>query len=104
MFPPQPLYEGDGIIHCPPKPAAAAPAIPRQTSALDLPAIIERRPHKLRALAVAALIERFLVWLENTIERVNRKPVEDYLAASVDHADLERRLRDVEQHRRPLIF
>ncbi|MBI2312700.1 MAG: DUF3563 family protein [Betaproteobacteria bacterium] len=96
----EPLYTG---VHRPARPAAAPLFKSPEMSALDL-AAIERRAHKLRALEIGALIERFLVWLERTVERAYRKPVDEYLAQATDHADLERRQRQVDRSRRPLIF
>lgn len=100
----QPLYEGDGIIRQPAKPATASLLKCREMpAALDLSAI-ERRARKLRALEIGSLFERLLVWLERTVERAYRKPVDEYLAQATDHADLERRQRQVDGSRRPLIF
>jgi hypothetical protein len=80
-----PLYEGDGYLH---------PA--RQSSGVDSRAI-ETRARALRGETLKALLTRFGQWLETSLRPGPRRDVEAYLAQSTDHADLERRLRDVER-------
>ena len=82
-----PLYEGDGHLH--PRKAPVAPAA-------DVRAI-EARARALRGQALKALLARFGHWLEASLRPGTRRDVEAYLAQSTDHADLERRLRDVER-------
>lgn len=88
-----PLYEGDGYLH--PR-AAAASARKPELSGADIRAI-EARARALRREAVSALLTRFGQWLEARLRPGVRRDVEAYLAQSTDHADLERRLRDVER-------
>jgi hypothetical protein len=88
-----PLYEGDGYLHF-----RAAPASARkpELSGTDIRAI-EARARALRRETVSALLTRFGQWLEARLRPGVRRDVETYLAQSTDHADLERRLRDVER-------
>jgi uncharacterized protein DUF3563 len=81
-----PLYEGDGYLHTRNAPAPG----------LDVRAV-EARARALRREAVSALLTRFGEWLEARLRPGPRRDVEAYLAQSTDHADLERRLRDVER-------
>jgi hypothetical protein len=88
-----PLYEGDGYLHY----RNARTSSSRETSTgVDVRAI-EARAHALRRQAIAALFARFGRWLEARLQTGPRREVEAYLAQSTDHADLERRLRDVER-------
>jgi hypothetical protein len=88
-----PLYEGDGYLHY--RDAGASPK--RETLAVTDVRAIEQRARALRSQAVAALLARFGRWLEAKLQPAPRREVEAYLAQSTDHADLERRLRDVER-------
>jgi uncharacterized protein DUF3563 len=87
-----PLYEGDGYLHFRATPATREPRL----SGSDIRAI-EARARALRREAVSALLARFGRWLEARLRPGVRRDVEAYLAQSTDHADLERRLRDVER-------
>jgi hypothetical protein len=88
-----PLYEGDGYLHFrgtnTAKPATA-------TVGVDVRALDERA-HALRRDAISGLFARLGQWLETVLQSGRRRDVEAYLAQSTDHADLERRLRDVER-------
>jgi len=68
----------------------------RQSSGVDSRAI-ETRARALRGETLKALLTRFGQWLETSLRPGPRRDVEAYLAQSTDHADLERRLRDVER-------
>jgi len=87
-----PLYEGDGYLHY------RAPATRKGAEPADLRAI-EQHARALRRDAVAAFFRRALEWFEAKLRNAQRRDVEDYLAQATDHADLERRLRDVERNR-----
>ena len=87
-----PLYEGDGYLHYR---DAKAPKT-RSSEGAELRAI-EERARALRREAIAGLLSRFGDWLENKLQSGRRRDVEAYLSRSTDHADLERRLRDVER-------
>jgi uncharacterized protein DUF3563 len=87
-----PLYEGDGYLHVRTVSAARKPEL----SGVDLRAI-EMRARALRRQAVSELLSRFGRWIEARLRPGPRRDVEAYLAQSTDHADLERRLRDVER-------
>jgi uncharacterized protein DUF3563 len=88
-----PLYEGDGYLHFR-KPVTARKA--ETPAGVDMRAI-EERARALRREVIAGLISRFGRWLEAKLQSGRRREVEAYLAQSTDHADLERRLRDVER-------
>jgi len=85
-----PLYEGDGYLHFRNTPAARKPAD------VDVRAV-EERARALRGKTIAGLLARFGQWLEARLRPGPRRDVEAYLAQATDHADLERRLRDVER-------
>lgn len=87
-----PLYEGDGYLHF----RTAAPVRKPVLTGIDMRAI-EVRAHAARREAMSALLARFGRWLEAKLRPGPRRDVEAYLAQSSDHADLERRLRDVER-------
>ena len=87
-----PLYEGDGYLHL----RAASAARKRELTAADIRAI-DARAHAARREALSALLVRFGQWLESKLRPGPRRDVEAYLAQSTDHADLERRLRDIER-------
>jgi Protein of unknown function (DUF3563) len=86
-----PLYEGDGYLHFRP---AAAPE--KAETRVDVRAI-EARARAIRREAIADLFARLGQWLQAKLQSARRREVEAYLAQSTDHADLERRLRDVER-------
>ena len=86
-----PLYEGDGYLHY-----RAAPVKPTADETIDVRAI-EQRAKALRGEAVAGLLTRFVDWLESKLHNVRGRETYDYLSRATDHADLERRLREVER-------
>jgi Protein of unknown function (DUF3563) len=86
-----PLYEGDGYLHF----RATKTAKPA-TVGVDVRALDERA-HALRREAISGLFARLGQWLETVLQSGRRRDVEAYLAKATDHADLERRLRDVER-------
>jgi uncharacterized protein DUF3563 len=88
-----PLYEGDGYLHYR---NARTPSRREVSTGVDIRAI-EARARALRRDTIAALLARFGHWLEAKLRTGPRREVEAYLAQSTDHADLERRLRDVER-------
>jgi len=88
-----PLYEGDGYFHLRNTPATREPAKP---AGVDVRAI-EERARALRGATISGLLARFGHWLEARLRPGPRRDVEAYLAQATDHADLERRLRDVER-------
>jgi uncharacterized protein DUF3563 len=92
-----PLYEGDGYLHYR---GAAKASRGSDTGALDLRAI-EHRARALRREVIAGLLRRLGNWIEAKFQDVRRRDVEAYLAQATDHADLERRLRDLERKAQP---
>jgi hypothetical protein len=89
-----PLYEGDGYLHF--RDAKAPKARPADGTGVDVRAI-EQRARALRRAAIAGLLRRLANWIENKLQNGRRRDVEAYLAQATDHADLERRLREVER-------
>jgi len=103
------LYEGDSVIRPGPKkysdimwkfePTVELPHSSKTDGAeLDI-ARIEREAHNLRREVAAALIQRFWQRLEAWSNRGARRSVDAFLAKATDHADLERRLRELEHPR-----
>jgi hypothetical protein len=58
---------------------------------------VERTARRLRAAAIASLLERFFDWIDRSARNARRRRVEEYLAQSTDAADLERRMRQLER-------
>ena len=90
-----PLYEGDSIIH---RPSA------RNISIRQPQAAVGAAPHAARTgglLRLYRAIGRVFVkagdWLEQTSSDARGRDLEAYLSRSTDHADLERRMRDLER-------
>ena len=109
-----PLYEGDGIIHAPAESSAAAfegeagslsniagssPCSGSDASLFE----IEKAAREHRSRTLAALISRFLDWIEAGIQRAKYRDLEAYLAKSADLADLEPRMRRIEGERRNML-
>jgi hypothetical protein len=88
-----PLYEGDGYLHY------RGPATRKSAEPSDVRAI-EQRARALRREEIAVLLRRAVEWFEAKLRDSQRQDVEDYLAKATDHADLERRMRDVERRTR----
>lgn len=109
-----PLYDGDGIIHAPAESSAAAfegeagflsnAAGSSAFSGSDVSVFeIEKAAREYRARTVAALVSRFLDWIEAGIQRAKYRDLEAYLAKSTDLADLEHRMRRIEGERRNML-
>jgi hypothetical protein len=92
-----PLYEGDGYLHYRRDAEVKAP-VQRAAEAgdLDLQAV-EQRARALRRETIARLFRRLGQWIETKLRNGKQRDVEAYLAKATDHADLERRLREVER-------
>lgn len=69
---------------------------------LDLQAVIERARRQ-RNEELGRLFGRFLAWFEAAVERARRSDVERFLSRATDHADLEQRMREIEQGRNALM-
>jgi Protein of unknown function (DUF3563) len=76
------------------KPVLAAPY-------LDLETVIARARRQ-RNEELSRLFGRLLAWLEAAIENARKSDVERFLSRATDHADLERRMREIEQGRNAL--
>jgi len=60
---------------------------------------IERDARELRARVIALMFRRIGRAIERAAWRARQRDIEKYLAKSSDHADLERRIRDLEHGR-----
>lgn len=87
-----PAYEGDGFIRIPSSRSAADAGSPEQT-----PSRNEAEAWSRPFLAVRNAMVRFFDWLDNKANEARMRDIEAYLAKSTDHADLERRLKDLER-------
>ena len=95
------LYEGDGIIHYAPRARAAIQGT-KGTRRVARPHA--RRTHRGAIVALVGAIWNALrsavVWIDEKFREAHYRRIESYLAQSTDHADLERRLRDLERGNR----
>lgn len=108
------LYEGDSVIRTAFRADAAVnPRIAgtkRVAQPATAPEIAERAPAELKGWTVLidavwnALRSNALrslgLWIEEKSREAHYRRIESYLAQSTDHADLERRLRDLERGNR----
>jgi len=62
---------------------------------------IERDARELRARVIALMFRRIGRAIERAAWRARQRDIERYLAKSSDHADLERRIRELEYGRGP---
>lgn len=103
------LYEGDSVIHTMPviasiqaRLAKSAGVARREVSALE-GADLGRAEFKGWTVLIGAISTAFRSvgdWLERQSRDAHYRQIEGYLAQSTDHADLERRLRDLERSNR----
>lgn len=63
---------------------------------------IERDARELRARVIGLMFRRMGRAIERALWRARQRDVEKYLAKAVDHADLERRMREIEYGRERL--
>ncbi len=96
-----PLYEGDGYLRFPEKSMAPAssgstPASAELTQPID-GRTVEKQARILRAVVIGSVIERVFNWLDQKYLRARWRDVDAFLAQSTDHADLERRLKQLER-------
>ena len=91
-----PLCEGDGLIRS----QAESSALPDSEMSLFE---IEKAARDYRSRTIAALIYRFLDWIDAGIQRAKYRDLESYLAESTDLADLEHRMRRMEGEPRNML-
>lgn len=96
-----PLYEGDGYLRLPRSPAASPQRESEHASdeAIDLRAV-ERKARALKLVTVAKAFSQVFDWLEERYQRARWRDIDAYLSRSADHADLERRLKQLERGNR----
>lgn len=106
-----PLYEGDGLIHLWAGSKRTAGALAkagkgalRETERLQAttPAAtdfsaIERGARRMRAAAVAWVVQNAFGAIERWAQRGRRREIDAYLAQATDPADLEHRMRQLER-------
>lgn len=92
------MYEGDSVLRFAPDSRATT----RGTTAKKR--IAQPVPHRVRHGAIKALfgavwhaLRSAVLWLDEKSREAHYRRIEAYLAQSTDHADLERRLRDLER-------
>jgi len=96
-----PLYEGDGYLRLPKKLIAPASSggTPPSAEVIDR-RTVEKQARTLRAVVIGNAIERVFNWLDQKYQRARWRDVDAFLAQSTDHADLERRLKQLERGNR----
>ena len=95
------LYEGDGIIHSAPRARAAIQgAAGTRRFARPHARRIHRGPIVALFGAIWNALRSAVVWIDEKFREAHYRRIESYLAQSTDHADLERRLRDLERGNR----
>lgn len=104
------LYEGDSVIHTALRADAAVnprtAGTKRVWPSATVLEVAELATTELKGWTVLidamwnAVRSVGLWWLEKTSRDAHYRRIENYLARSSDHADLERRLREVERHNR----
>jgi hypothetical protein len=82
-----PLYEGDGYLHY--HRDARIVALGEQPVAQKATRVHGRKD--------SSLLKKLANWLDRQLQSVPRREVESYLEKSKDHADLERRMREIER-------
>lgn len=80
-----PLYEGDSLIRSGRLPGA------------ETLHIIEREARELRARTIWMYLERFANWVEHAVWKARQRDVARFLSRATDHADLERRMKALDQ-------
>lgn len=93
------MYEGDSVIRFAPHATGTTAHGTVRTGGLARPV-----PHRVRHGAIKVLfgavwnaLKSAVLWLDEKSREGHYRRIEAYLAQSTDHADLERRLRDLER-------
>ena len=104
------LYEGNSVIRFVPRApaavktsAAGAQRVAQPATALERAELATADPKGWTFVIGAvwnALRSVALWWIEKTSRDAHYRRIESYLAQSTDHADMERRLRDLERSNR----
>lgn len=96
-----PLYEGDGYLRLPQEArvSATAGSTPGSSDGVGRWSV-ERHAASLRAVIIGRAIGRAFAWLEEKYQRARWREIDSYLSRSTDHADLERRLKELERGNR----
>ena len=96
------LYEGDSVIHRLPRFGNPAPntrvAGARSATALETAELATAEIKGWTSLigSVSNAFRTAIRWLDEQARNAHYKRIESYLAQSVDHADLERRIRNLD--------
>ncbi len=108
------LYEGDSVIHTMPvisgiqarlKGGVATAQPAREVSALENAELgrAQLRAWSYLIKAIVGAIKSLAEWIDRKSRDAHYRQIEAYLSQATDHADLERRLRDLERGNRFLI-
>ena len=103
------LYEGDSVIHTLPRVRAPSKArathaskTRRAATALETSelATAELKGWTILIGAIWNALRSLALWIDEKSREAHYRRIDAYLAQSTDHADLERRLRDLERSNR----
>ena len=103
------LYEGDSVIHTLPRASVPSKArVAGVKSAVPAATALETAELATAELngwtfvigAVWNAIRSVALWIDEQSRQAHYRRIDSYLAQSTDHADLERRLRDLERSNR----
>lgn len=106
------LYEGYGVVHFAPRVRAAVNTLGKTPGQGTKTQAVTQPPHSLgkrrtRRGAIEILfgaiwnaVRSVGLWIEEKFTQAHYRRVESYLAQSSNHADLERRMREVEHSNR----
>ena len=106
------FYDGDSIIHFAPRVRPAVrtlgktPGQVTKTQAMTQPAqSLGKRRTRRGAIeiligAIGSALRSFVLWIEEKSAQAHYRQVEGYLAQSSNHADLERRMRELDHNSR----
>jgi hypothetical protein len=101
------LYEGDSVIHRVPglgnanatRQAASAKRVARSATALESAELGMNEARGWTAVfeAIWSVVKLAALWIDDKSRQAHYRRIDAYLALSTDHADLERRIRDMER-------
>ncbi|MFM9885285.1 MAG: hypothetical protein ACKVQT_19855 [Burkholderiales bacterium] len=98
-----PMYEGDGFIRqglSQPidNGIAVEPTNPLSQPNFEALMQLEKEARRLRSEHATKLIQSMIGWIRDIPRRARQASAERYLAGASDHADVERRIRNLERN------
>jgi len=93
-----PLYEGDGYLHYRGELVETTAPVQQPTPMQMQVPVIEQRAREFPSVAASEVFRRLAGWIELKIGKVKRRDIDAYLSQSTGHADLERRLKEIERN------